>query len=82
MARAAEALSAEEQGTRRRLLSFLGWGSFVSFCGGVTVGSLRFLFPRILYEPSQQFIAGKPGGLSGRGSQHPNEERAARLDDS
>ena len=60
MARAAEALSAEEQGTRRRLLSFLGWGSFASFCGGVTIGSLRFFFPRILYEPSQQFIAGKP----------------------
>jgi cytochrome b6-f complex iron-sulfur subunit len=38
----------------------LGWGSFASFCGGVTVGSLRFFFPRILYEPSQQFIAGKP----------------------
>ena len=60
MARAAEALSAEEQGTRRRLLSFLGWGSFASFCGGVTIGSLRFFFPRILYEPSQQFVAGKP----------------------
>ncbi len=60
MARAAEALSAEERGTRRRLLSFLGWGSFASFCGGVTVGSLRFFFPRILYEPPQQFIAGKP----------------------
>lgn len=60
MARAAEALSSEEQGTRRRLLSFLGWGSFASFCGGVTIGSLRFFFPRILYEPPQQFIAGKP----------------------
>ena len=60
MARAAEALSAEEQGTRRRLLSFLGWGSFASFCGGVTIGSLRFFFPRVLYEPLQQFIAGKP----------------------
>ena len=60
MARAAEALSADGQGTRRRLLSFLGWSSFASFCGGVSIGSLRFFFPRILYEPSQQFIAGKP----------------------
>ena len=60
MARAAEALSSEEQGTRRRLLSFLGWGSFASFCGGVTIRSLRFFFPRILYEPSLQFIAGRP----------------------
>ena len=60
MARAAEALSGEEQGTRRRLLSFLGWSSFASFCGGVSIGSLRFFFPRILYEPAQQFIAGRP----------------------
>ncbi len=46
--------------TRRRLMSFLGWTSFASFFGGVTVGSLRFLFPRVLYEPSQRFLAGKP----------------------
>jgi cytochrome b6-f complex iron-sulfur subunit len=38
----------------------LGWSSFASFCGGVSIGSLRFFFPRILYEPAQQFIAGKP----------------------
>jgi cytochrome b6-f complex iron-sulfur subunit len=46
--------------TRRRLINFIGWGSFASFFGGITLGSLRFLFPRILYEPSSRFLAGKP----------------------
>ncbi|MGQ4807104.1 Cytochrome b6-f complex iron-sulfur subunit [Candidatus Entotheonellaceae bacterium PAL068K] len=46
--------------TRRRLMSFVGWSSFASFFGGITLGSLRFLFPRVLYEPAQRFLAGKP----------------------
>ena len=60
MVTAAKTLSVEESGTRRRLLGLLGWGSLISFCGGVTVGSVRFFFPRILYEPPRQFMAGKP----------------------
>lgn len=60
MARATEASVAEENITRRRLLSFIGWGSFASFFGGITLASLRFFFPRILYEPLQEFVAGKP----------------------
>jgi cytochrome b6-f complex iron-sulfur subunit len=50
----------ERSVTRRRLLSFVGWGSFASFFGGITIGTLRFFFPRVLYEPSQKFLAGKP----------------------
>ena len=60
MARAAEATMEEENVTRRRLLNFVGWGSFASFFGGITLASLRFFFPRILYEPLQEFIAGRP----------------------
>jgi cytochrome b6-f complex iron-sulfur subunit len=41
-------------------MSFVGWGSFASFFGGITVGTLRFFFPKVLYEPSQRFLAGKP----------------------
>ena len=41
-------------------MSFVGWGSFASFFGGITIGTLRFFFPRVLYEPLQSFIAGKP----------------------
>ena len=50
MARATDASVGEENITRRRLLSFVGWTSFASFWGGITLVSLRFLFPRILYE--------------------------------
>jgi cytochrome b6-f complex iron-sulfur subunit len=57
--RDAETPTGEEQVTRRRLFSLVGWGSFVAFFGGVTLATLRFLFPRVLYEPSQRFIAGR-----------------------
>ena len=60
MARATEASVGEENITRRRLLNFVGWGSFASFFGGITLASLRFFFPRILYEPLQEFVAGRP----------------------
>ena len=60
MARVTDASVGEENVTRRRLLSFIGWASFASFFGGITLASVRFLFPRILYEPLQEFVAGKP----------------------
>lgn len=60
MARGSEAPAGGGSVTRRRLISFVGWGSFASFFGVVTLGSVRFLFPRVLYEPSPRFLAGKP----------------------
>lgn len=60
MAKDADTPAGEGSVTRRRLISFVGWGSFASFFGGITVGVLRFFFPRVLYEPSQRFVAGKP----------------------
>jgi cytochrome b6-f complex iron-sulfur subunit len=60
MATDAAAPGEERSVTRRRLISFVGWGSFASFFGGITLGTLRFFFPRVLYEPSQKFMAGKP----------------------
>ena len=60
MARATDASVGEENVTRRRLLSFVGWSSFASFWVGITLASVRFLFPRILYEPLQEFVAGRP----------------------
>jgi cytochrome b6-f complex iron-sulfur subunit len=47
--------------TRRRLLALVGWGSFAAFWGSMVLATLRFFFPRILYEPSPLFQAGKPG---------------------
>lgn len=46
--------------TRRRTLAWLGWSSFVAFWGSITLATMRFFFPRILYEPSPRFQAGKP----------------------
>jgi cytochrome b6-f complex iron-sulfur subunit len=60
MARDADTPVEEVSVTRRRFISFVGWGSFVSFFGGVTIGTLRFFFPRVLYEPLKRFVAGKP----------------------
>src|SRR5213594_1048056 len=46
--------------TRRRFLALVGWGSFAAFWGSIVLATLRFFFPRILYEPSPRFQAGKP----------------------
>ena len=55
------AQQAETPVTRRRLLAFVGWGSFAAFWGSIALTTARFFFPRILYEPSPLFQAGKPG---------------------
>jgi cytochrome b6-f complex iron-sulfur subunit len=55
-----EATTELDHPTRRHFISWVGWSSFVSFFGGVTLASLRFFFPQVLYEPSQRFQAGKP----------------------
>jgi cytochrome b6-f complex iron-sulfur subunit len=46
--------------TRRRFFTVAGWSSFTAFFGGTAVATGRFFFPKILYEPSPQFLAGKP----------------------
>src|SRR5215510_10413047 len=46
--------------TRRRFVAFVGWGSFAAFWGSMVLATPRFLFPRILYEPSPLFQTGKP----------------------
>jgi cytochrome b6-f complex iron-sulfur subunit len=60
MATGSDAAVEERSATRRRFFSYVGWGSFAAFFGGCTLASLRFLFPRVLYEPSLRFFAGKP----------------------
>lgn len=46
--------------SRRNFFSRAGWVAFFSFCGSFLIGSLRFMFPRVLFEPSPIFIAGYP----------------------
>ena len=47
--------------TRRNFLSRAGWAAFFSFVGTMLLGSLRYMFPRVLFEPSTVFKAGFPG---------------------
>ncbi|HEY7709035.1 MAG TPA: ubiquinol-cytochrome c reductase iron-sulfur subunit, partial [Candidatus Entotheonella sp.] len=55
-----EHLITTQQVTRRRFFSYVGWGSFAAFWLGASMATIRFFFPRVLYEPSQRFDAGKP----------------------
>ena len=43
--------------SRRNFLA-IGWGAFVSFVAATLGGAARFMFPNVLYEPSQKFKAG------------------------
>jgi len=45
---------------RRNFLQAAGWMSFFGFITIATVGALRMMFPRILYEPPTTFKAGTP----------------------
>jgi cytochrome b6-f complex iron-sulfur subunit len=47
--------------SRRDFFSVAGWGSFFVFAAVMLGGSLRFMFPRVLFEPSTKFKAGLPG---------------------
>lgn len=46
--------------SRRNFLSRAGWTAFFSFLGMMLLGSLRYMFPRVLFEPSTVFKAGLP----------------------
>jgi cytochrome b6-f complex iron-sulfur subunit len=45
---------------RRNLLAVSGWLAFFGFIIASTVGALRFMFPRVLFEPPTKFKAGFP----------------------
>ena len=45
---------------RRSFVSYAGWLSFLSFLAISTIGSLRYMFPRVLFEPPSKFKAGLP----------------------
>lgn len=45
---------------RRNLLSVAGWLGFFGFIIASTVGALRFMFPRVLFEIPTKFKAGFP----------------------
>ena len=46
--------------SRREFFSLAGWASFMATLGLSTIYFTRLLFPRVLFEPSPIFKAGKP----------------------
>jgi len=55
---------ADDQGiwrmNRRNAFTFAGWLAFLGFITTATLGFLRYLFPRVLFEPPTAFRAGSP----------------------
>ncbi len=45
---------------RRRLFYLLGWGFIGIFLSGVLGATIRFFFPRVLYEPPTRYKVGYP----------------------
>ena len=45
---------------RRHFLSVAAWGGFFLSLGIGALGALRYMFPRVLFEPSTTFKAAKP----------------------
>lgn len=46
--------------SRRNFLQYLGWTAAIGTMAGATVGSARFMFPNILYEPAKSYKIGRP----------------------
>ena len=46
--------------SRRRFFSIVSWGSFFAAIGIMFWGSVRSLFPNVLYEPPSKFKGGPP----------------------
>ncbi len=63
MASEASSINAEKTEnlwTRRSFFNIAGWAGFLGSIGAALLGSLRFMFPRVLFEPSPFFKAGYP----------------------
>ena len=50
--------------SRRDFLSLGGWGAALGAIGVWTAGFVRFMYPRVLFEPTTLFKAGKPDDYS------------------
>ena len=56
----ADATGAPTLWSRRDLSSLAGWAGVLGSLGAALVGFGRFMFPRVLFEPSPRFDAGRP----------------------
>lgn len=58
--------------SRRSFLSIAGWGSFFLTIGIFITGSIRFLFPRVLFEKPSVFSIGFPDEFKANTVADPN----------
>lgn len=47
--------------TRRDMFGFLGWGAVLTSLGIGSLAFVRFMYPRVLFEPPTEFKIGRPG---------------------
>ncbi|MHB8482994.1 MAG: QcrA and Rieske domain-containing protein [Nitrospiria bacterium] len=45
--------------SRRKFFNLIGWGGLLASVGGSAVGTYKFMFPTVLYEPPTVFKIGK-----------------------
>ncbi|HDZ25528.1 hypothetical protein LCGC14_0545340 [marine sediment metagenome] len=50
--------------SRRDFLVKLGWGGIISFLIGSAIATVKFFFPRVLFESPARFTVGKPEDYS------------------
>jgi cytochrome b6-f complex iron-sulfur subunit len=48
-----------EEMSRRKFFNLIGWGGLLASMGGSAVGTYKFMFPTVLYEPPTVFKIGK-----------------------
>ena len=62
---------------RRKTLRRLGWAGVIAFLSGNVIASLRFFYPRVLFEPPSRFKVGKPSAysLGSVNTQYKNKQR-------
>ena len=46
--------------TRRDMFGFLGWGAVLTSLGLGSLAFVRFMYPRVLFEPASRYSIGKP----------------------
>lgn len=65
--------------TRRQLLGFAGWGAFFATLGASLIASVRFVFPRVLFEPPLTFKIGLPENF--RSDKNADEHKVLFVDE-
>jgi cytochrome b6-f complex iron-sulfur subunit len=55
-----EEITRDKTWSRRDFLHFAGWGGVLGGLGIGTLGFLRFMYPRVSYDPPTRFKAGPP----------------------